>query len=127
MPDGFLVCEVCFCPSASLAANRFMMQTRFNKKNTGMDNLCSNFHCLVGGGCRVARICFECSPESENLAKAMICVCPVSHCQVGAEINVVDKLKYTGPVPALIRELPVHFRNVGVYAAAPVQLKPMPV
>lgn len=113
-------------PNAALAGNRFLMQTRMNKKNTAVDKFFSIFHCCVACECKIARICFECSEERENLVKSMICVCPVSHCQVGAELKDIEHggSQYAGVSSGLINQLPVHFSNIGIKAAnAPQQMK----
>lgn len=132
MPDSFLLVETCMCPNATLAANRFLMQTRFNKRNSGADKVLGPLcHPCVGLQCKVARICYDFTAEQEQMAKSIICVCPLSHCQVGAELNVIEAggRTYKGPSAALVNALPVHFANCGVLAgvpaAAPVQMKPI--
>lgn len=122
LPPEYLIAESCCIPGAALAGNRFLMQTRMNKQNTKMDKVLSFFHCCVDVECMVARLCFECSVERENLLKSLVCVCPTSHCQVAAELQEMKQagFQYTGTNAGLMAELPVHFSKIGV---APPQMK----
>ncbi len=93
-----------------------MVQTRFNKRNSGLDNLLKIFHCFVGAGAHVGRLCGTCSPEQENVCKAACCVCPTTYCQDAAEIESMKEqgIGYHAPPVGVIAELPVHFENAGL-------------
>ena len=116
-----LVCESFCCGGMALAANRFLVQTRFNKKNTTMDKLFSVFHICISLDCVVGRVCCECSKERENLCKSVQCACATSHCQIAAELEAMKKAGYvyTGPKSGIRDELPVHF----LAASAPPQTR----
>jgi hypothetical protein len=111
-----LVAEACCLPSLAIAGNRFMMQTRFNKKNSGcVDSLGKICHICVACECCVARICCECSQEREDIMKSAACVCTNSHCQNASELDNIDvTVSYAGPPRGVVQELPVHFFNAGV-------------
>lgn len=123
VPEEWLCVEACCLQGAALAGNRFLMQTRFNRRNSKIDNVLSFFHCCVACECAIARLCMDCSVERENLCKSLVCVCPVSHCQVGADLADIEKTntRYNGPSPGLLAELPVHYSLIG--ARAPAQMK----
>lgn len=127
-PDCCLVCEVCMFPSCALAGNRFMVQTRFDKKNTAIDNCCTVCQCCVGLEFSCLRVCCECSEERENLVKSHVCVLPAAHCQNAFEIREYElgRRTYTAPPQAMIDMFPEHFKQAEVkMAAAPVQMQPM--
>jgi hypothetical protein len=101
-----------------------MVQTRFNKKNAGLDNILKIFQVVVAVGCTVARLCFVCSTERENIVKAACCVCPTTYCQNAAEMDsmLMQGVVYSAPPTGVVGELPVHFENAGIRVAnAPVQ------
>jgi hypothetical protein len=114
--DLCLIGEVCACPGLALAGNRFMVQTRLNKKNTGCDNCLQCFQCCVGLECMIARLCCDCSAEDENLRKSTVCVCTESHCQNDAEIDIMLEkgFLYHSPPTGLIQELPAHFSRLAL-------------
>lgn len=128
-PDMCLVCEVCLCSGMALSGNRFMVQTRFDRKNTGCDNLFSCCQCCVGLEFSCLRLCCDCSKERENIMKFhTCCVLPCTHCQNTFELKEYElgRRTYSAPPQAMIREFPDHFEQVGVKVAmAPVQMRPM--
>lgn len=122
--DCWLIAEVCLFPHLALAGNRFMVQTRFNKRNSGLDNVLKIFHCCVSFEFCLARICCTCSTERENICKSAECVGPCSFCQNAAEIDtmVSNGEVYSHPPYGVIMELPVHFQNAGFHDdSAPTQ------
>ena len=127
-PDCCLCCEVCLFPQFALSGNRFLVQTRFDKKNTGMDNCCTCCQCIVGLEFCCLRICCDCSKERENLVKSNVCVLPAVHCQNAGEIREYEmgNRTYSGPPASMVSQFPEHFAHVGIKAAAaPVQMQPM--
>lgn len=123
-----LIAEVCCMPGMALAANHFLVQTRFNKRNSSLDNCCKIGNVCVTCDFCILRLCCNCSKEAENLVKGATCICPCAHCQNADAISEFKsgKIEYRGPPAALINELPNHFTTVGRGpAVAPVQMKPM--
>ena len=115
--DGCLIVEACCLPGMTIAGNRFMMQTRFNKRNSGCVDSCGKIcHICVACECCIARICCECSKEREDILKSASCVCQNAHCQNAAELDLIERQKtpYGGPQRGVIQELPVHFENAGI-------------
>lgn len=129
IPDVCLVCEVCMCPGAALAGNRFLVQTRLDLKNTTVDNCLRVFQCCVTCEFACLRLCCECSQERENLVKSGVCVCPTTHCQNSAALRDFERGSgdYKGPPSSLLKVLPNHFFNAGVSPAIPpIQMQPLP-
>ena len=127
-PEWCLALEVCCFPASALAANRFLVQTRFNKKNTGCDSLLRICHICVACEFCCMRCCMNCSKERENLVKAGCGACTCTYCQNAVELSELAEgvQTYQAPSVALINELPVHYSKVGITVAnAPVQMKPM--
>ncbi len=92
-----------------------MVQTRFNKRNPSLTNVLKIFHCFIGAGALVGKLCCTCSPEQENICKATCCICPTAYCQDAAEIDTMIKqgLEYHAPPAGVMAQLPVHFENAG--------------
>jgi hypothetical protein len=126
-PECCLWTEACCCAGNAMAGNRFMTQTRFNLKNSGCDSCLRVCHICTSIECCVARICCDCSKETENLCKAGSCVCPCTHCQNAVEINQRRKKgQYKGPPAAMVDALPEHFDIRGIsHVSAPVQMQPL--
>lgn len=126
---AWLIAEVCCCPGFALAGNRFMVQTRLNRRNSKLDSCLKIFNEVVTCEFAILRLCFDCSKERENIVKGACCVCSVTHCQNAAEISDFKngKFAYQPPSPGLVAELPVHFTSAGrpKEANAPVQMQPM--
>ena len=121
--DCWLLWEVCCCLGGAVAGNRFLVQTRFNRRNTCFDNCCTICHCCISLEFMLLRCCCDCSKERENLYKAGQCAGLCSHCQNIEAIDEFQKSGYIAPLPGLIRELPEHFRQVGfTIADAPAQV-----
>lgn len=123
-----LVCEVCCFPNMALAGNHFLVQTRFNKRNSTLDSMCKIGNLCVSCEFCLLRICCDCSKEAENLVKGGTCICPCAHCQNAGELDEFSsgRVRYNGPPEGVVTELPNHFANVGRGpATAPVQMKPM--
>lgn len=122
--EACLIPEVICCSGCAMAGNRFMVQTRFNKKNSGMDNVLKVFHSCVGCAFSIGRNCVPCTVEQENICKATCCVCPVTFCQNAAEMDSMleQGVMYHSPPVGVISELPVHFKAAGFQVTkAPVQ------
>lgn len=118
-----LVLEVVCCAAKAQAANRFYVQTRFNKKNTGCDNCLRIFHCCPTIECAVARLCCDIPKEKEYLYKAGYVTHPCGHCQQEVELDRLRTVPYSAPPVAVIEKLPEHFSKAGVHLAeAPRQM-----
>ena len=125
-----LCLEVCLFPNMALGANRFLVQTRFNKRNAWMDNCCkignlcvSCEFCLLNTVC-----CCGCTDEQKNLVKSATCICACTHCQNAGAIHDVKtgKVRYQAPPAGVVGELPQHFSNIGRGPApAPIQMQPI--
>ena len=125
----FLECIIC-CPE-TFAANRFLVQTRFNKRNSGCWDFSGTIcHTCVSVQCEIARLCCDIPQEREELAKARSCCCPCGYCQNSIELDMIEarKKRYSGPPPAMIQSLPRHFANIGITGpGTPVQVPPQHV
>jgi len=127
-PKCCICCEAFLCTNTAVAANHFYVQTRFGLKNNGCDGCLQCFNCCVSVPVCCCRVCCDVSKETENLLKASLCVCPVTHCMNAVEIREYElgHKQYAGPPAAVVMELPRLFAKVGVRVAdAPVQMKPM--
>jgi hypothetical protein len=125
---GCLFLEACLFPHLALAGNRFLVQTRLNKRNDWMDNVCQIGNLCVACEFFILRLCCTCSDERENLVKSAACICACTHCQNAGAIHEINsgQIRYQGPPAGVVSELPQHFTNIGrVPAVAPVQMKPM--
>jgi hypothetical protein len=122
----WLVAEALCCMHWAMGANHFLVQTRLNKRNSWCDNLCKIANCEVTCAFAVARSCFDCSDEAENLLKGAHCICPCAHCQNAIELAEFKsgKSAYAGPPQGVVYELPNHFTHVGRGpASAPAQMQ----
>ena len=111
------------CPAHALAANRFLIQTRFNKKNTGCENFLRIGNLCVACQCCLPRVFGCCSKEKEMLMKSATCIPICAHCQNALVISQVSKSRaYIAPKQEVIAELPDHFAQAGIRLEyAPVQ------
>jgi hypothetical protein len=126
---AWLMAEACCCLGCAQAGNRFMVQTRLNRRNSKLDHLLKIFNEVVSCEFMLLRLCTECSNEREDICKGACCVCPCTHCQNAVVISEYKNGKKTYETPSndLIEELPVHFTSAGLRKAAeaPVQMQPM--
>ena len=126
---GCLFLETFCFPNLALAGNRFLVQTRFNKRNAWMDNCCLPANCCVSCEFLLFKLCCcGCTKEQENLVKSATCICFCTHCQNAGAIHEFKsgQLQYQGPPAGVVNELPNHFTKVGRGPApAPIQLQPM--
>ena len=122
-PKACLAVEVVCCIGHAVAANRFLVQTRFNKKNTGCEDCLRIFNICVSCDFFLLRLCGLCSKEEEMLVKASICIPVCAHCQNDDVISQMAKNRsYIAPKQEVIGELPKHFERAGIRVeAAPVQ------
>ena len=128
--DVCLIAEACCCASMAMAGNRFMMQTRFNKRNSGCVDSCGKIcHICVACECCIARICCDCSKEREDILKSASCVCTNGHCQNSSELDYIQEqnIAYGGPPRGVIQELPRHFQHAGITIQPPVVAAPAQV
>ena len=112
--------ECLFCCPHMISANRFLVQTRFNKRNSGCWDFCGKCgHVFPAIACEVARLCSDVPREREELAMAASCCCPCNYCQNAIELDIIEskKKKYTGPPQAMILALPQHFANIRIASA----------
>lgn len=99
--------EAFFCPWCALHANRYIIQTRFDKANTACDNLILQATCLCT--CfMLASKCFRESPrECDNCAfcaNSIFAGC--MHAQQQVEIDSVKENGYFGPIDSVFDVLP---------------------
>jgi hypothetical protein len=120
--------EVFCVPHMALAANRFLVQTRFNKRNSWMDNCCKIANVCVSCEFCFLKMCCGCTNEQKNLVKSATCICAFTHCQNAGAIKEIKngRIKYQGPPAGVVSELPQHFSNIGRGPApAPIQMQPI--
>jgi hypothetical protein len=123
-----LALEVCFCPSMALGANRFLVQTRLNKRNAWIDDVCKVGNLCVSCEFCLLKWCCGCTNEQKNLVKAATCIMPCAHCQNADALSEFRSgaIEYKGPPEGLYNELPKHFSKLGkVPIPAPVQMQPI--
>lgn len=126
MPEICLFVEVCYCLSKAHAANKFMAQTRLGLKNDSLDDCVSCCNCFVSLEFMCLRMCFDCSPEKEEIVKGACCILPCASCQVASELSRAEKDDYITPPATVIAALPEHFSNVGItLAGPPLQARPL--
>jgi len=100
--------EACCCPGLALGANRFLIQTRFDRENTPCDDCILWTICLA----QWAVCILECAgvdvpDEIENLVDCMrmaVNGCMLAQQQV--EIELVEQTGYNGANPAIMGALP---------------------
>ena len=131
--EMWMIAEMYLCLGIAFAGNRFMVQTRLNRKNTSCDDclrcthICTHLQFMLC--CKP--IC-GCTREQESLFKAHSCTLVCSHCQNATEIRLIEDAMTRGdllvggglviPPQGVIEELPNHFAQVGIrLAQAPVQ------
>jgi len=102
-----LCLEVCCCPGLALSANRFMVQTRFDKENTPCDDYIITatfcFACCVS----IARCFLDVPDELQLLADCLVMtVQGCMHAQQAIEIDDVKKNGYHGPPSHIVQIFP---------------------
>lgn len=102
-----LFVEACCCFGLAIDANRYMVQTRFDKRNTSCDDtiiMCAFcFACAVD----VARCFADVPQELEFLADCLIMtVNGCMHAQQHIEIEHIKRVGYTSPPPNIMALLP---------------------
>lgn len=104
-----LICESFCCPSLAVAANRFMVQTRFDKQNTPCDDYIIIFTCIFSWAVFIGRcILGDMIPEElENIADCLVMIVNgCMHAQQDYEIKEIQKSGYQGPPQAVLNSLP---------------------
>lgn len=114
-----LALEVCCCPGLALSANRFMVQTRFDKENTACDDCIITFTCLFVCALDIARCCIDIPHELDFLADCLVMsVQGCMHAQQQIEINEIKKNGYHGMNPLIMQSMPPSqqemFQKVGM-------------
>eukprot|EP00933_Yihiella_yeosuensis_P057925 TRINITY_DN5804_c0_g1_i1.p1 TRINITY_DN5804_c0_g1~~TRINITY_DN5804_c0_g1_i1.p1 ORF type:complete len:251 (-),score=50.36 TRINITY_DN5804_c0_g1_i1:513-1265(-) len=130
--------EVCCCPGLALNANRWMVQTRFDRENTFCDDCLICFTCLCSWGVMIAR-CFVDVPEELEMAAdcLVMSVQGCMHAQQQIEIEEVKKTGYQGMNANILGHMPpkqqqmmaafggpVHGGGMGHGGPAPQQYPP---
>ncbi|CAK9107115.1 Hypothetical protein (Fragment) [Durusdinium trenchii] len=118
-----LFLEVCCCPGLALSANRFMVQTRFDKENTPCDDCIITATCLFVCVLDIARCCVDVPHELDFLADCLVMsVQGCMHAQQQIEINEVKKHGWHGMPPMIMQHLPPSqqemMQKVGMHGAA---------
>lgn len=122
-----LVCEVCCCTSLAMSANRFMVQTRFNKMNTPCDDCLIVTTCFCNMFLMVAECFCNAPPELEWLVDLLnFSVWGCMHGQQHAEIQELRKHVYQGPPQHLMVLMPpsqlqmVQWKESGGHGGVPL-------
>ena len=112
-----LLAESVFCVSGAILGNRFIVQTRFDRMNTGCDN------CILGCTACLALMSRFSRGNSSGDSLAQFIVCAVQGCmlaQQDAEIRYIKQVGYSG-VPAHIMEVLPSNSAIHVLAMPPQQ------
>ena len=118
--DKWLFVEVCCCPQFAVSGNRFMIQTRYDRRNTYCDDFIIIF--TVVTACLAA--CFSILTSGkkaegfENFAE--ILVCSVNGCmltQQDVEIRYLKTIAYNGAPAFIIQILPPEVQKVVIVRA----------
>lgn len=100
--------EACCCTGLSISANRFLIQTRFDRMNTACDDCILWSVCLASWAvCLLQCVGVDVPEEIENLVDCAIIT--VDGCMLGqqqVEIEHVEKSGYAGPPAHLIGMMP---------------------
>lgn len=140
-PKCCLYIETLACPCLAHASNRFLVQTRFNKKNSTLENILRPFNCFIDViNCTTSLYCWMaypsslcpyatdhpdaklCSTETAQLCKATCCIPVCTHCQNVEAISEAEEAVFKGPPRAIVDAIPEHFSRVeSNLAKAPAQ------
>mmetsp|Transcript_14899 Transcript_14899/g.32174 ORF Transcript_14899/g.32174 Transcript_14899/m.32174 type:complete len:253 (-) Transcript_14899:71-829(-) len=102
-----LFAEVCCCTGLALGANRFMVQTRFDKENTACDDCILWTTCLFSCAVDIAQCFMDVPREIELLSDcANMTVNGCMHTQQHIEIQEIKKNGYQGPPAHVMGVLP---------------------
>mmetsp|Transcript_3791 Transcript_3791/g.14053 ORF Transcript_3791/g.14053 Transcript_3791/m.14053 type:complete len:271 (-) Transcript_3791:287-1099(-) len=102
-----LVIEACCCTGWALSANRYMIQTRFDRENTPCDDCIIWGTCLFICGLNIARCFMDIPDELDFCADCLIMtVNGCMHAQQHIEIQEIKNTGYQGPPAQLIHLLP---------------------
>mmetsp|Transcript_47533 Transcript_47533/g.83570 ORF Transcript_47533/g.83570 Transcript_47533/m.83570 type:complete len:374 (+) Transcript_47533:72-1193(+) len=102
-----LAVEACCCAGLAVSANRYMIQTRFDKENTPCDDFIITFSCLFYYVVQIAKCFCDVPDELELAAECLIMIVDgCMHAQQHIEIEGIKKNGYTGPSPAIMAALP---------------------
>eukprot|EP00933_Yihiella_yeosuensis_P057926 TRINITY_DN5804_c0_g2_i1.p1 TRINITY_DN5804_c0_g2~~TRINITY_DN5804_c0_g2_i1.p1 ORF type:complete len:250 (-),score=34.80 TRINITY_DN5804_c0_g2_i1:272-1021(-) len=102
-----LALEVCCCPGLALNANRWMVQTRFDKENTPCDDCLIIGTCLCAWGVMIAKCFVDVPDELEMAADCLVMsVQGCMHAQQHVEIEEVKKTGYHGVNSTIMNALP---------------------
>eukprot|EP00397_Hematodinium_sp_SG-2012_P050585 GEMP01058862.1.p1 GENE.GEMP01058862.1~~GEMP01058862.1.p1 ORF type:complete len:232 (+),score=38.90 GEMP01058862.1:259-954(+) len=108
MPKVPCLClETCCCTWMAITSNRFMVQTRFGKRNTPCDE-CIIMFAVCCSCCVTIASCFiDVPPEIEMLKDCIVhSVMGCMHAQQHHEIKEIKKVGYAKPDPGLVQMLP---------------------
>mmetsp|Transcript_141862 Transcript_141862/g.441034 ORF Transcript_141862/g.441034 Transcript_141862/m.441034 type:complete len:212 (+) Transcript_141862:89-724(+) len=115
--------ETCCCPSLAIQGNRFLVMTRFDRRNTCCDD------CLIWAACLAQwAICIlqcvgvDVPDEIEMLVDCFVCV--VEGCMLAqqqTEIEYVKSTGYGGPSPNVMMAMPPAQQGIMQQAKPPGQ------
>mmetsp|Transcript_141860 Transcript_141860/g.441031 ORF Transcript_141860/g.441031 Transcript_141860/m.441031 type:complete len:208 (+) Transcript_141860:93-716(+) len=115
--------ETCCCPSLAISANRYLIQTRFDRENTCCDDCLIWTMCICSWALCIAKcVGADVPDEVENAVDCFVAAvqsCMLSQQQV--EVQYVKETGYAGPSPKIIGVLPEKQRELVQQAAAPKQ------
>ncbi|CAJ1457207.1 unnamed protein product [Effrenium voratum] len=102
-----LCIEVCCCPGLAMSANRFMVQTRFDKENTPCDDCIITGTCLFVCALDIVRCFIDIPRELDFIADCLVMtVQGCMHAQQQIEIDEVKRNGYQGMSPQIMHVLP---------------------
>lgn len=107
-PQGpsWLAIESCLCPCWSLAANRYIIQTRFNKADTLADKWLLTFTCLCTTLVGFVQYIKEVPALDNCVCCAISAVSGCMYAQQQAEIAGIKQKGYYGPTDSIYDVLP---------------------
>jgi len=108
-----LYVEACCCPGLAIDANRYMVQTRFDRMNTACDDCIITCTFCFACAIDVAKCFTDVPQELEFLADCLVMtVNGCMHSQQQIEINYIKSVGYAGPPPALLAMMPPKQQNM---------------
>mmetsp|Transcript_52384 Transcript_52384/g.125131 ORF Transcript_52384/g.125131 Transcript_52384/m.125131 type:complete len:202 (-) Transcript_52384:254-859(-) len=99
--------EAFCCNGLAIAANRFLVQTRFDRQNTACDDCILWVTCIVSWGVCIAQIFMDVPDELERIVDCLVCT--VQGCMLAqqkVEIDHIRQVGYNGPPSAIMGMLP---------------------
>lgn len=113
-----LAAEVACCPVWALSANRYLIQTRFDRRNTKFDDVVVATACCFACMLDVLRFCVDLPEDVECVADSLACcMCGCLHAQQSIELRLITAGPYEGAAQHIISHLPAAQKEMVASAA----------